>query len=596
MRGPLLIAILVASYAQAQELVVNGGFETYKHCPVRSGDRPARGVAGVRTIGGMPGYFHACSDAMGTPANWAGSQIPYEGDAYMGIVLTAHGGGECAVREFIQLELGSPLMNGGKYLLSFRVSLADRSGYTTDRIGASFSNDDRSKKKGITDFFGRPAVDNAVDRFIADTTGWITVEGIFNAHGGERYVQIGNFQSCDRTSRKAVTPNRDGGVLRNAKSKADADLDTDRSRGLRRRMMATQAYVYVDAVSLIPQNSAEDIRVLDGSVACTPDPGRPPNELDLVPDPSFDDNVPTHAAVWQNAGGGTPDLMKGVTGIYLYSAVNRDHREFIRTPLKERLDPCGTYDVRMRVRRDGTYAFAVDRIGVALADTFENDRRREPLPLLPVWELHGNGVMDDTDGWTTLCGSFASTGCASHLLVGNFAMDDSTLIVQRDTHGGPFAYYLVDDISLWRTGTIEGCTRTCTETLVQFPVMDPKADPVARNEVEWPLVAHFEVNDAVPQEVLRSMAEALLTALAERPTLHVTIDGHTDDSGTAYANEVLSTQRARAVRNALVDLGLPPGQLHIRAFGSTRSKASNLTPEGRAKNRRVEVNLQVSAP
>ena len=50
--------------------------------------------------------------------------------------------------------------------------------------------------------------DNPPDRFIADTSGWMMVQGIYNARGGERYVRIGNFQLCDRTSRKAVTANQ----------------------------------------------------------------------------------------------------------------------------------------------------------------------------------------------------------------------------------------------------------------------------------------------------------------------------------------------------------------------------------------------------
>ena len=568
-----------------QELVVNGGFEDHRRCPGKFDQRPVRGVKAVRPIGGMPGYFHGCGQGMGVPENWAGVQEAFEGEAYVGLVLTAHGGGECTVREFVQLELKEPLVNGGKYRLSFMVGLADRSGYMTDRIGACFSVEDRSRKNGLAGDLGRPEVDNPPDRFIADTSGWMMVQGIYNARGGERYVQIGNFQLCDRTSRKAVTANRGDGTLRNMKRKGDADLDPDRARGLRRRLLATQAYVYLDAVSLEPIGAQDAVRTLSQEDACAKDPGRPQETDDLVPDPGFDRTIPAHSSSWKNATGGTPDFEEGRTGIYLYSAVNADHREYIETPLKERLDPCGRYAVRLRILRKESYAFAVDRIGVALAEGFENDRRCGLLSQPLRWELMDAGVMDDTEEWTTLCGSFEGGGCADRLLVGNFSSDASTTIIQHDPSDGPFAYYFVDDVSLWRTGTIQGCTTTCPE---ERPGSALPKDTVAT----WPprpIDLFFAVNDHVPGEDLLQAAEDLLRYFVDRPNAQVRIEGHTDDSGTASANHRLSERRAQSVREELVRLGLPRRQLHVVALGDRGPIATNATEEGRAMNRRVRI-------
>ena len=580
------LPFLILPSVQAQELVVNGGFELHDRCPKSFADKPARGLQQVKTIGGMPGYFHACSENMGTPMNWAGGEEPFEGEAYAGLVLTAHGGGECAVREFVQLELAEPLVNGGKYLLSFHVSLADRTGYMTDRIGACFSVEDRTKKNGVGASFGKPDVDNPLNRFIADTAGWMKVEGIFNARGGERFVQIGNFQLCDRTSRKAVTPNRGSGTLHNMKRKGAADMDPDRERGLRRKLLATQAYVYVDGVSLVPLSATAEARILRAEDACASDPGRPTAADELIPDPSFDNNVPTHRSAWKNASGGTPDFEEGRTGIYLHSAVNKDHREYIHTPLKERLDPCGIYQVRLRVLKNSTYAYVVDRIGVALTEEFENDRRRGLLDFPLRWELHGKGVMDDTRNWTTLCGTLNGGGCANRLLIGNFSGDDSTTIVQRDPEGGPFAYYFVDDVSLWRTGTVEGCTLNCPEAIVAIPV---EADTAAA-EPRWPLVLRFELDDHVPGDDLLPTAEELFQTMAQYPKLKVTVAGHTDASGNEDANMKLSERRAKAVRAELVRLGIPFHQIELEVHGSKQPIATNATPEGRALNRRVEIN------
>ena len=74
----------------------------------------------------------------------------------------------------------------------------------------------------------------------------------------------------------------------------------------------------------------------------------------------------------------------------------------------------------------------------------------------------------------------------------------------------------------------------------------------------------------------------------------VTVEGHTDSLGGAAPNLELSTRRsAVAVRDALVDKGgVSAVQLTTQGFGLTRPVESNDTPEGRARNRRVELSRQ----
>ena len=70
----------------------------------------------------------------------------------------------------------------------------------------------------------------------------------------------------------------------------------------------------------------------------------------------------------------------------------------------------------------------------------------------------------------------------------------------------------------------------------------------------------------------------------------LTIEGHTDNIGTAQYNQDLSEQRAEAVRKSLVaDFGVPQGRITAKGYGLTRPVETNATPEGRAHNRRVEL-------
>lgn len=70
------------------------------------------------------------------------------------------------------------------------------------------------------------------------------------------------------------------------------------------------------------------------------------------------------------------------------------------------------------------------------------------------------------------------------------------------------------------------------------------------------------------------------------------IEGHTDSTGSAEANQKLSQKRAEAVRSYLIANGtLPKEKIEATGFGSARPLASDLTAEGRAINRRIDVML-----
>ena len=73
------------------------------------------------------------------------------------------------------------------------------------------------------------------------------------------------------------------------------------------------------------------------------------------------------------------------------------------------------------------------------------------------------------------------------------------------------------------------------------------------------------------------------------PGLNLEVEGHTDSVGSAEFNQLLSEQRAAGVREFLVQQGLPDSSVTSRGFGKSQPVATNDTPEGRAKNRRVEL-------
>jgi OOP family OmpA-OmpF porin len=76
----------------------------------------------------------------------------------------------------------------------------------------------------------------------------------------------------------------------------------------------------------------------------------------------------------------------------------------------------------------------------------------------------------------------------------------------------------------------------------------------------------------------------------EYPGNSVFIDGHTDSSGPAAYNQVLSEQRAAAVKNRLIDkFNIAESRMVTRGFGEDRPVAGNQTAAERALNRRVDI-------
>ena len=71
----------------------------------------------------------------------------------------------------------------------------------------------------------------------------------------------------------------------------------------------------------------------------------------------------------------------------------------------------------------------------------------------------------------------------------------------------------------------------------------------------------------------------------------VVITGYTDNVGDKGFNVTLSQQRAEAVRDTLISLGADPKKFQVIGAGETKPIADNSTEEGRAKNRRVEVEV-----
>jgi outer membrane protein OmpA-like peptidoglycan-associated protein len=83
----------------------------------------------------------------------------------------------------------------------------------------------------------------------------------------------------------------------------------------------------------------------------------------------------------------------------------------------------------------------------------------------------------------------------------------------------------------------------------------------------------------------------LSTVLKAYPNSQVELVGHTDNTGTPESNQTLSLARANAVKGMLVNSGVVAERITTKGAGQDQPVASNDTEEGRARNRRLELNV-----
>ncbi|MGD8845698.1 MAG: OmpA family protein [Desulfobacteraceae bacterium] len=100
----------------------------------------------------------------------------------------------------------------------------------------------------------------------------------------------------------------------------------------------------------------------------------------------------------------------------------------------------------------------------------------------------------------------------------------------------------------------------------------------------------FEVNKSDLKASSYPTLNEIVDALNTQPGLKIEIQGHTDNTGDRDYNLDLSLKRARSVRSYLISRGVDGSRMTSRGYGPDRPIESNTTKQGRARNRRVEIN------
>jgi OOP family OmpA-OmpF porin len=126
------------------------------------------------------------------------------------------------------------------------------------------------------------------------------------------------------------------------------------------------------------------------------------------------------------------------------------------------------------------------------------------------------------------------------------------------------------------------------------PPPPPPPPPPSRPPMHRKIVlrgVNFDFDKATIRRDAADVLDEAAEILRDQPNVDIAVDGHTDAIGGDAYNQKLSERRAAAVASYLAAHGVTASRLHTRGYGESHPVASNDTDEGRAQNRRVELNV-----
>ncbi|MCG2593060.1 OmpA family protein [Ramlibacter sp. XY19] len=123
------------------------------------------------------------------------------------------------------------------------------------------------------------------------------------------------------------------------------------------------------------------------------------------------------------------------------------------------------------------------------------------------------------------------------------------------------------------------------------PAPTPAPQPPAATKVTYAADAFFDFDKAVLKPEGKAKLDDLVGKIQGISLEVIIAVGHTDSVGSDAYNQKLSVRRAEAVKAYLVSKGIEKNRVYTEGKGEKQPVADNKTAEGRAKNRRVEIEV-----
>ncbi len=380
-------------------------------------------------------------------------------------------------------------------------------------------------------------------------------------------------------------------------------------------------------------------------LALNPILGQDLGQNNLVPNPSFEENVQPPTAIsqlylavpWQgfatDAGSVPADYFhksstaeissvpanylgfqeprtgSAYAGFIAFSDDYEYYREFIQVELLEPLTRDTTYYIEFYVSLAENRTLAISDLGChlsmhdpfsylftpayvsSLKDDETNLLKKEVFTILKAQiKNRPDQILKNQVEWERVSGTVVSRGGERFITIGNFSRRKKTTKEKVVSNPNSIlfndAYYFVDDVSVMTLGN----ARKPVDLAKTTEPLDTIDNYFADLEINKPITlknVYFTSDQAELQSESFVELNHLYNLLMQNLNLKIVIEGHTDNTNTELYNLNLSEMRAEAVREYLVNRGIEVSRIETIGLGENQPISDNSTEKGKRLNRRV---------
>jgi OOP family OmpA-OmpF porin len=170
-------------------------------------------------------------------------------------------------------------------------------------------------------------------------------------------------------------------------------------------------------------------------------------------------------------------------------------------------------------------------------------------------------------------GADCAENCGYQLVIGKITKNNSEMWVEVCPFNSGNDYYL---------------TLVIKEAMRQDVTADGMLESLNRDGFVA-LYINFDTGKSTIKPESQTIIDQIVEMMKSNPQIILSVEGHTDNVGNPKSNKALSEERAKSVVSALVALNIDIKRLSAIGHGQDKPVADNVTEEGRAKNRRVEL-------
>ncbi|HOH93696.1 MAG TPA: OmpA family protein [Bacteroidales bacterium] len=286
-----------------------------------------------------------------------------------------------------------------------------------------------------------------------------------------------------------------------------------------------------------------------------------------------------------------------------YYQYNKGYVEHIATEIFPSLDRNHFYLVKFFYKLAPNSGIASNGLGVYFSASLPKFNEFEEYKYFePQIYLDNTKIIDNRE-WKEFIGYFIASGTEKFLTIGNFSPFDiqKTKVLRN---GEPqsemdyYAYYYIDDVQLYEiSDTTNYHINTICTQIDLFPVVKQtyysnimnKLDTLSLNKPFILENIYFDFDSYRLSSKSFATLDSIANYLKDHKTIEFIINGHTDNIGSSFYNQWLSTERAKSVYKYFYESGISPARMQYIGYGDSMPITSNKTNEGRQKNRRVEL-------